>query len=249
MKPNWFLSVSMVVTLYFIAGCNYTKFKNSDSDFRNTPPLTKTESDAIGFSKVFREVIDPYCISCHRNGQFPLTNYSETIVLLDKIRSAVFVTGLMPKGKTLPAKERSILLAWLNAGAPEVGKNPLPEPEILPLQPTFSSIRDRIFKVRCGDCHEPTSHECQSEGNDEHHHNQASCKIELSNFNELLNGEEETRKELVIPGNPDESQLVISIERTDGKDQMPPPELGYSPLSPEEIKAIRDWIAAGALNN
>ncbi len=260
MKLDRGLILLAVLALQIIVGCNYTKFKNSDSDFHNTGVLTKAERDAIGFQTVFRDIIDPYCLSCHRSGRFPLNNYAETYSIVGEIRNTVFVLGSMPKGKFLPARERSILLAWLDAGAPEAGKSPpQPEPEIPPLQPTFSSIRDRIFKVRCGDCHEPTSRECQDlvnltdedhhDDEHEHSHNKGACKLELSIFNELLNGDEETRKELVIPGNPDESQLIISIERTDGKDQMPPPEQGYSPLSPEEIKAIRDWISGGALNN
>jgi hypothetical protein len=49
----------------------------------------------------------------------------------------------------------------------------------------------------------------------------------------------------VAPGEPDGSFLVIKVEG-------PPLELGFrmplvgDPLSAEEIRAIRDWIAAGA---
>lgn len=233
----WFLVVQ-------ISGCNYTHFKNPDFNFRNTLPLSKTEQAALGYAQVFQQVLDPYCVSCHRSGLYPLMTYTQTSAVLAKIRRSVFETGTMPKGRILPAKERSLLLAWLDSGAPEFGKSP--EPSLPPLEPTFSSIRDRIFNVRCGDCHQPTSKYCQDF---ESPTNKASCHIELSSYQELLNGEEESRKELVVPGFPDESQLVIAIERTDGKDQMPPPEEGYSPLSPEEIKVIKDWIAAGAPEN
>lgn len=238
--------------------CSYTKFK-SKAPSENAPPLTKIEIDSLSFSRIFQTVIDPYCLSCHRTGKYPLSSYVETKSVQGKIRQSVFIDSSMPKDKVLPSKEKNLLLAWLDAGAPEFGKTPSPDPDIPKLEPTFSSIRDRIFNVRCGSCHNPTSDECRTVKTfpfkrihgDEHAPNQSkgSCNIELSNYNELLNGEEETRKELVLPGNADESQLVISIERTDGKDQMPPPEEGYSPLSTEEIKTIRDWINAGALNN
>jgi hypothetical protein len=51
--------------------------------------------------------------------------------------------------------------------------------------------------------------------------------------------------ELVLPGNPDESGLVIAVERTDEK-RMPLAKSGFSPLTPDEMTAIRNWIANGA---
>jgi hypothetical protein len=55
----------------------------------------------------------------------------------------------------------------------------------------------------------------------------------------------------VKAGDPDSSYLVHKIQGTQGTvggsgGQMP---LGRSPLSQDNIDIIRDWIAAGALNN
>jgi hypothetical protein len=241
------LRLGLVSIIFSLLSCNYTRFKD-DSTKGGKSPLTKAEGEAIGFNRILNEVIEPYCLSCHRKQLPLLRDYPEVKAHLDGIRNTVFVIKSMPKRRVLPADKRSLLLAWLDAGAPDVGK--IAEPEIPPLQPTFSSIRDRIFKVRCGDCHEPTSPFCSSatihSGED---HSKGSCELELTDYNELLFGEEESRKEIVVPNDPDSSMLVISIEREDGKDQMPPPEDGYSPLSAEEKKAIRDWISAGAPNN
>ena len=48
----------------------------------------------------------------------------------------------------------------------------------------------------------------------------------------------------VVPGNPDASELYVRLLRdTTGGERMP---LGQSPLNPEAIATIRDWIRAGA---
>lgn len=47
----------------------------------------------------------------------------------------------------------------------------------------------------------------------------------------------------VIPGNPEDSQLIRRIRGLDGKPQMP---MGFKPLPAEKIKLIEDWIRQGA---
>jgi hypothetical protein len=53
---------------------------------------------------------------------------------------------------------------------------------------------------------------------------------------------------IVFPGEPDLSRLVWAIEKRAGVSPMPP--IGYtSPLTLNQIRAIRTWIDEGALNN
>ena len=230
-----------------LSSCNYTHLKKSahqDSSFIQD----KIEADLISYSQIYNEVIEKYCIRCHRTGDFLLRTYKETVSLSQEIRNAVFVKGSMPKFQTLPNHEKKMLLSWLDAGTPEFATKPPNEnPEIL--LPTYSSIRENIFKLRCGNCHNPTSQYCLSPNIENRKIvNKESCHIDLENFSELINGDEEARKEIIIPGSPDESQLVISIERTD-ENRMPPAADGFNSLEPNEIKMIRDWISKGALNN
>lgn len=49
---------------------------------------------------------------------------------------------------------------------------------------------------------------------------------------------------LVVPGEPEESELYQVLVTTDDTRRMPPPPLEL--LSGEDIAIIRDWIAAGA---
>ncbi len=50
----------------------------------------------------------------------------------------------------------------------------------------------------------------------------------------------------VVPGDPDASYLMEMITPEEGKAQMPPDS---PPLAENEIAAIRDWIAGGAIND
>lgn len=49
----------------------------------------------------------------------------------------------------------------------------------------------------------------------------------------------------IVPGKPDESEIVRRITSTDPDEQMPPPKHG-EPLSRENVALIRKWIADGA---
>jgi len=53
---------------------------------------------------------------------------------------------------------------------------------------------------------------------------------------------------IVFPGEPDHSRLVFTIEAIPPYPPMPP--VGYAkPVTNEQIRGIKKWIAEGALNN
>lgn len=49
----------------------------------------------------------------------------------------------------------------------------------------------------------------------------------------------------IVPGNPDESELIARVTSDDEFERMPPPEFAKQ-LSPREIDTLRKWIAQGA---
>lgn len=49
----------------------------------------------------------------------------------------------------------------------------------------------------------------------------------------------------IVPGNPDESELIYRIETDDPLDLMPPPSVG-KPVTAEEAELLRRWVAGGA---
>ena len=58
--------------------------------------------------------------------------------------------------------------------------------------------------------------------------------------------------EIVIPGNPDESGIMLSIRGANPEKFMPPAQdssgnpTGFAKLSDQEIETIAQWIANGA---
>lgn len=72
--------------------------------------------------------------------------------------------------------------------------------------------------------------------------------VNLSSYNQVMNSVgQQYGREIVEPGQPDESPLVDKIEPDpEFGDRMP---FGRSPLSDRQIEEIRTWIEEGALDN
>ncbi len=109
-----------------------------------------------------------------------------------------------------------------------------------PTTPTLSSIQQSTFTVSCAvsGCHLGSG---------------AAASLDLSagNAHDNLVGVASTEVPSLLrvePGNPDDSYLVQKIEGAPGIVGLQMPR-GRDPLSADRIKAIRDWIQAGALDN
>ncbi|MBK9324234.1 MAG: hypothetical protein IPM97_15025 [Bdellovibrionaceae bacterium] len=211
-----------------LVGCNYTKIKDPSFMGDNSQfSLPAEQRSNLSYAYVNRNVLTPKCISCHgTSGRVSLESYQSVFGQISGVKKSVFETLTMPKNRKLTEVEMSILWTWIEMGAPEQapgGENPGEDP--IPLEATFESIDKHILQIKCLDCHSATG----------------SVKRILLGKEDLLN----SPLELVIPGNADESGLIISLERSDDK-LMPPSKEGYSPVKPEEIKIIREWINNGA---
>ncbi len=55
--------------------------------------------------------------------------------------------------------------------------------------------------------------------------------------------------EIVVPGDPDNSKLIWSIEGTNGFETTRRMPMGLSPLNDNQLQGLRRWIAEGAKNN
>ena len=218
---------SLIVALF--VGCNYNRIKDPNLGGNNSRfSLPADQRGNLSYALVSQKVFVPKCISCHgTSGGISLESYQSTLANIEKIKSSVFDARTMPKRGTLDPAELSVLWTWIEIGAPEQAPGGGPGPTPLPLGPSFASIDQNIFQVKCLVCHSP--------GN--------PGKRILLGKTDLLN----SPLELVVPGNPDESGLVIAIERADDK-RMPPAKDGYSELKVEEKSAIREWILNGAVD-
>ncbi|MBI3837364.1 MAG: PD40 domain-containing protein [Planctomycetia bacterium] len=95
--------------------------------------------------------------------------------------------------------------------------------------PSVSYFRDirPIFQVHCQGCHQPAK---------------AMGEFVMTNFEGLFKGGE-SEQAAITPGKPDQSNLLAQIAPKDGKAEMPKDK---DPLTEDQIKRIRQWIAEGA---
>ncbi len=72
-------------------------------------------------------------------------------------------------------------------------------------------------------------------------HDGSGSQLDLTTYGALM-----SIPGIVVPGDPENSQLVWRIEGRPGGNRMP---LNMNPLNQNQINGIRMWIAEGALNN
>lgn len=215
-------------TLYLVAlalgasaaGCNF-RYEKTKGD-----GLALVDPSSISYAMVRDRVLAPRCIGCHgTSGGINLESYSAVKPQIEAIQRVVVRDRTMPKGDALSEDELGLVSAWIQAGAPETPTPGNVEPSPLPLEATYSSIKRQIFDRRCMTCHRP-------EG--------SASDVPLAPYRDLL----DSPRELVLPGNSEESGLYLAVSRTDEK-RMPPPRVGAA-LSAEEVSTIQRWIDLGA---
>lgn len=220
-------AVLLLLSVFFV-GCRYSWVSYPDKlDLSGQFSLPKEEQLKLSYDLINQKVLQPKCVSCHgSSGGVNLESYENVKSWLGDIKRSVFVTSTMPKKNILTDEEKRYLWNWIEIGAPVAAQNPVDQPiEPDPLTATYDSIYKNIFVSKCNTCH--------SDGN-------SGERVPLTKA-ELL----DSPLELVLPENPDESGLVIAVERDDYK-RMPPAKDGYEALEEQEKVVIRKWIEDGA---
>lgn len=227
MKLEIFKLTFLLVASLLATSCSYRKEKESSF----VVSYNQAMLDKVSYQLINQKVLVPKCISCHGNsGNVNLETYSSVYGYLDKIKEVTIKTHKMPKSPypALNTEELMLLATWIQAGGPETpldGSN-LPPIKVEPLEPKFLSIKKNIFLNKCLVCH--------SVGKE-------AERVSLNSPDEMIN----SPLELVIPGNPEESGLVLAV-LPDARKIMPPKKSGMANLKPEEIEIIKQWIANGA---
>ncbi|MCA9028627.1 MAG: DUF1549 domain-containing protein, partial [Planctomycetaceae bacterium] len=89
----------------------------------------------------------------------------------------------------------------------------------------------RILTANCLSCHGPDAEE-----------RQAGLRLDVA---ESALSELDSGNQAIVPGQPDQSELLRRIESDDDSERMPPPEISRG-LSKSDIETLRQWIAEGA---
>lgn len=221
------------IVIFFVLGLGCNRYTKKQQDTPIMPP-SKFKMSELNFNSVYNQVLRPSCIGCHgSSGGVSLESYVSVKAHLSRVVSSTLVSRSMPKAPTsaLSEQQLGLLNAWVVAGAPEFSG-----PEEVPLQslePNFESIKIHILEVKCITCHAP--------GKDVE-------RIPLVTKNDLL----DSPLDIVVPGNADESGIILAVTNPNPKKVMPPAkdkqgnDTGYSSLTNEEIRIISLWINNGA---
>jgi uncharacterized membrane protein len=195
------------------------------------PLVTEELKQSISYEEVQSKVFASKCLSCHDgNAKLQLDTYEKAVANLDKIKRTVFFNKTMPRlpVTALDKGELTLLAAWIKAGGPNGSLNgtngPADHEPIL--EPKFESLKKLVLDRKCLICH--------SDGGN-------AARLPLVTKEDYLN----SQAEVVIPGNPDDSGLMIVIEERARK-FMPPTSSGFNPVSDEQKAVIREWILKGA---
>lgn len=217
----------IILLLLIVSSCNYTVQKENMGPVRVSQALM----ESVSYNQVRTEVFNNKCISCHGNsGNVNLESHRAAYQHLESIRKSTLIDKKMPKSPypALNRRELEILTAWIEAGGPDKPRNGSQVPDVHeePIQPTFASIKKKVLDMKCISCHGPGG---------------VAARMPLVSKEDLLN----SPQEIVVPGSPDDSGIMIVTEHGARK-FMPPEDSGITPLTEEERNAIRIWIENGA---
>lgn len=139
-----------------LTSCNY-------NDLKNVPtPAGKTGGQnpelIVDFATVKSKVLDAACVRCHSGanprGGVRLETYQQVFEIRDSLRAQVDTGAMPPRPPGLSPEQKSLVLAWVDSGAPETTVvTPAPAPEAPASIPTFAEVRAKVFVPHCVKCH------------------------------------------------------------------------------------------------
>jgi mono/diheme cytochrome c family protein len=98
--------------------------------------------------------------------------------------------------------------------------------------PSYSKDIKPFLEKYCVECHQA---------------DKEKGSINVESHRNLITARGKKKKKTVIPGSPERSSLLLTMEGN-GKKRMPPKKYENQPTA-AEIKLVRDWIAAGAVDD
>lgn len=213
---------------FLLSGCQP---EHKPFDGRDDIEVPQKLVESVSFNELYNRVLEPKCIGCHgSSGNVNLETYQGARAAMARIQRSVLNARQMPKTPFTPLDREQLQLvaAWIKAGGPELPVGGGVAPDTTKLEPTFASIRTKIIEAKCVACHRTGGE---------------APRVPLNTIADMVN----SPLEIIIPGNPDESGLMIVIQ-PNARKKMPPSNSGIGALKPNEIQTINDWIAQGANN-
>lgn len=216
-----------ILILLSVSACN---IRRDLQPLNLDPPENKISAADLDFKTVNEAVFALSCVSCHspkaHAGGVVLDNYENVFKNLPQIKMEV-AGGMMPPGKPLNQLQTKMLNDWIDAGAKENAKDPIPQRPVPPVVVTpsvptapsnppveeirFSVVMEKVIRTNCLGCHS------EATGN--------SGDVNLESYAALFG-----RRDKVM-------ELV--------NEQQMPPKSG-TPLTAEQKRLLVAWFTQGA---
>jgi uncharacterized membrane protein len=183
----------------------------------------------LDFATIKNEILTPHCISCHSQ----YNSYNGVRREISKIAATVSSNRMPKNAPALPSGLKSLLNAWIDAGAPQFpGQGPV-GPEPVKLTADWKSISENIIAPKCMVCHNP----------------QGQAKfLDLTTRQGIFDSRNRTfadDQKLIDFETPENSYLVAVLQDEFEPMPPPPPFSNFGKLNAEEIAIITKWIQLG----
>lgn len=232
-SSNWMpemRTLFMLAIAIFASGCgNYLDPKHTQAA-HHPPQVERGDAGtAVYFAEIFEQILQPQCLRCHAN----YSDYSDVSTRLNEILRRVQMDDMPRSAPPLSADLKALLLAWVEAGAPERQERTSPPPdentdddsgELIPLEANWISLNQNVFGPKCAICHQVGG---------------IAGFLDLSKRQTFF----EQREWLLNFDLPESSHLIEVI--SDPVSPMPPISSSANPVTAEELAIIIEWIKFG----
>lgn len=223
-----------------LASCNYSQSQSLPLDSTNSglseepklPDDTGKQDGPVDFQMIMDKVMSNSCVSCHsveggNRGDLNLETYANVLQAVIVIKERVSERSMPPRRlPPLSDEQIQLLVAWIDAGAPEkIEPEPAPTPEpipsptpvppvdpivpppIVPDVATYEMVYKQVIQPSCLKCHSGAG----------------AGDVNLETYQNLI-------------------QFKVDVRLAIAKGSMP----RKSKLTDEQKKLILDWLDAGA---
>jgi uncharacterized membrane protein len=234
-----------LTTLVLLVGCNEPTLKTGLRTEDAAQAAFQACDVPLAYESV-KEIFTTRCQSCHQAGSSDsIANYSDVFRIKDSI---FFEVGndFMPDNGPLAADQKKLMMAWLQAGAPETSEQvfacetnenksvpaePAPTPSPTPVTPapgprTYTELRAKILVPKCMTCH-------SADG--------SAMLYDFTDYASIV-----SLTDIFDRSNPADSVMIQVVKKV-GRGQMPPVRSGIPRLTDEEIVLLQGWIEDGLL--
>jgi mono/diheme cytochrome c family protein len=233
MKRNLFLSAFLAALFMFLYfGCQHEPEFIPDPD--PDPDTTKCDTTNVTYPGKVYPIFEQYCISCHSgsapSGGLNLTDFNQVAFVAQNgalLGAIKHLQGYSPMPKNSPQLD-SCKIAVIEIWIRDTVFTPPPD-TTHPCDPDTVYFETDLLPILLSSCGKSGCHDATAQDG-----------VRLDSYAAVM------ASNVIVPGNPNDSELWEKINEEDPDKIMPPPP--DQPLDAVQKEIIRKWIAQGALN-